>query len=106
MIQANNPPVPQIAGNRGDVIHGAKRATSYVRTGITVESLAWFVLIIAAIVTRFWNLEYRTLHHDESIHTYYSWFFAIGDIPFVPQPTHARAVPVPCERPGLPAFRR
>ncbi|HYI24092.1 MAG TPA: flippase activity-associated protein Agl23 [Thermomicrobiales bacterium] len=86
MIQANNPPVPQIAGNRGDVIHGAKRATSYVRTGITVESLAWFVLIIAAIVTRFWNLEYRTLHHDESIHTYYSWFFAIGDIPFSHNP--------------------
>ncbi|MEJ7900783.1 MAG: flippase activity-associated protein Agl23, partial [Thermomicrobiales bacterium] len=50
--------------------------------GISVETLVWAILLILAIATRFWNLDYRTLHHDESIHTYYSWFFAAGEIPY------------------------
>lgn len=57
-------------------------AVSVRRAGISVESFAWAVLLLLAALTRFWNLEYRTLHHDESIHTYYSWFFAAGDIPY------------------------
>lgn len=51
-------------------------------TGPCVESLLWILLAIGAITTRFWNLGYRALHHDESIHTYYSWAFAIGDSPY------------------------
>ncbi len=50
--------------------------------GISVETLMWGFLLILAVITRFWNLDYRTLHHDESIHTYYSWFFAAGEIPY------------------------
>jgi len=50
--------------------------------GISVETLVWVILLVLAIATRFWNLDYRTLHHDESIHTYYSWFFAAGEIPY------------------------
>lgn len=50
--------------------------------GISVETLFWIALLGLAAITRFWNLDYRTLHHDESIHTYYSWFFAAGDIPY------------------------
>jgi predicted membrane-bound mannosyltransferase len=53
---------------------------------MSVESLIWIILVVAAFATRFWNLEYRTLHHDESIHTYYSWFFATGEIPYVHNP--------------------
>lgn len=53
---------------------------------ISVEQLAWIVLLLAAIATRFWNLEYRALHHDESIHTYYSWFFSTGQTPYVHNP--------------------
>jgi len=60
----------------------ARPATSFLSRSLTVEGLAWILLLALAIATRFWNLEYRTLHHDESIHTYYSWFFSTGDIPY------------------------
>lgn len=52
----------------------------------TVENLLWVVLIAIAIVSRFWNLGYRTLHHDESLHTFYSWGFFTGDAPYVHNP--------------------
>lgn len=60
------------------------RASS--RRGVSVETLLWGLLLILGAATRFWNLDYRTLHHDESIHTYYSWFFATGDIPYTHNP--------------------
>lgn len=50
--------------------------------GISIESAIWGVLLAVAAVTRFWNLDYRTLHHDESLHTFYSWFFAAGETPY------------------------
>ncbi|HWV22817.1 MAG TPA: flippase activity-associated protein Agl23 [Thermomicrobiales bacterium] len=53
---------------------------------ITVEHLLWALLLLAAVVTRFWNLGYRALHHDESLHAYYSWGFSTGDIPYVHNP--------------------
>jgi len=59
-------------------------ATSGVR--LSVQSVIWAGLLIAAAITRFWDLGYRTLHHDESIHTYYSWFFATGEIPYQHNP--------------------
>lgn len=53
---------------------------------MTVQNVLWVVLILAAVVSRFWDLEYRTLHHDESLHTYYSWGFFNGSIPYVHNP--------------------
>ena len=53
---------------------------------ITLEHLLWALLIGAAIVTRFWDLGNRALHHDESLHTYYSWRFATGEIPYEHNP--------------------
>ena len=53
---------------------------------ISIESLAWIGLIAMAIGTRFWNLGYRALHHDESLHAYYSYQFSTGDIPYVHDP--------------------
>ena len=52
----------------------------------SLEQALWGVLILAAIITRFWDLGYRALHHDESLHAYYSWGFATGDIPYVHNP--------------------
>src|SRR5688572_9946184 len=46
---------------------------------ITWESLAYLLLIVAAALTRFWDLGSRALHHDESLHAYYSWLFATGE---------------------------
>ncbi|CAN5535108.1 hypothetical protein BH23CHL5_BH23CHL5_15430 [soil metagenome] len=45
---------------------------------ISLESSAWIVLAVIAAVSRFWDLGSKTLHHDESLHTYYSWVFATG----------------------------
>jgi predicted membrane-bound mannosyltransferase len=53
---------------------------------ITVEHLLWALLIVTAIVTRFWDLGYRALHHDESLHAYYSWRFSTGEIPYQHNP--------------------
>ena len=44
------------------------------------------LLIAATAVSRFWDLGYRTLHHDESLHVYYSWKFMTGEIPYEHNP--------------------
>jgi predicted membrane-bound mannosyltransferase len=44
----------------------------------TGEHALYAILIVAAVVTRFWDLGTRALHHDESLHAYYSWLFATG----------------------------
>jgi predicted membrane-bound mannosyltransferase len=56
---------------------------------LTVEGGCYLVLIALAILTRFWDLGSRALHHDESLHAYYSWGFFTGTIPYVHDPlTH------------------
>ncbi|MDP9370316.1 MAG: TIGR03663 family protein [Chloroflexota bacterium] len=45
---------------------------------ISVETTLYGVFILLAVVTRFWDLGSRTLHHDESLHAYYSWLLATG----------------------------
>ena len=75
-----------VTGTPSTVSYHSPPVSSARNRGLSLEALVWLVLIALAIVTRFWNLEYRTLHHDESIHTYYSWFFATGDIPYVHNP--------------------
>src|SRR6478735_10907960 len=45
---------------------------------ITWEAAAYLVLILIAAATRFWDLGSRALHHDESLHAYYSWLFSEG----------------------------
>lgn len=37
------------------------------------ELVIYIVIMIVAIVTRFWDLGERVMSHDESLHTYYSW---------------------------------
>lgn len=43
-----------------------------------VEHLIWAAILLLAILTRLWELGSRALHHDESLHTYYSWVFSEG----------------------------
>ncbi|MFM9108509.1 MAG: flippase activity-associated protein Agl23 [Chloroflexota bacterium] len=45
---------------------------------MTVEGLLYAVMIAAAALTRFWDLGSRALHHDESLHAYFSWLLATG----------------------------
>ncbi|MDQ2682896.1 MAG: TIGR03663 family protein [Chloroflexota bacterium] len=50
---------------------------SFVRT-LTVESVLWLGLLVLAALTRFWDIGAKALHHDESLHAYYSWIWAAG----------------------------
>ncbi|MGC4107458.1 MAG: TIGR03663 family protein, partial [Thermomicrobiales bacterium] len=60
-----------------------QRSTSL---SLSLESFLWILLIVAAVLTRFWDLGYRALHHDESLHAYYSWVFSNGSQPYVHHP--------------------
>lgn len=45
---------------------------------ITNEILIFALVILFAIVTRFYDLESRVMSHDESLHTYFSWLLYRG----------------------------
>jgi predicted membrane-bound mannosyltransferase/DNA-binding beta-propeller fold protein YncE len=45
---------------------------------ITNEIAIFAVIVILAIITRFYNLETRVMSHDESLHTYFSWLLYRG----------------------------
>ncbi|MCA9858957.1 MAG: TIGR03663 family protein [Thermomicrobiales bacterium] len=48
-------------------------------SSVSWETVAYLVMIALAIGTRFWNLGDKALHHDESLHAYYSWVYYVGD---------------------------
>jgi len=56
------------------------RATPAARGArrITTETALYGLIFIAAVVSRFWDLGSRALHHDESLHAYFSWLYATG----------------------------
>ncbi len=54
-------------------------ATSITTRRLTLEQLAWVLLIALAAVSRFWDLSSRALMHDEAIHAYYSWLLFRGE---------------------------
>jgi len=37
------------------------------------ELICWVTIIVVAIAIRFWDLGSRAQHHDESMHSFYSW---------------------------------
>ena len=45
---------------------------------LTVEQCAYLAILMGAVLTRFWNLGARALHHDESLHAWFSYQYAIG----------------------------
>jgi uncharacterized protein (TIGR03663 family) len=42
------------------------------------ELVAYSVIVFAAFALRIWDVGGRALHHDESLHSYYSWLFYVG----------------------------
>lgn len=52
--------------------------TRALRSGLTLETLLYGLIFTLAVLTRFWDLGSRALHHDESLHAYYSWLYAEG----------------------------
>ena len=45
---------------------------------ITNEAMVFALILIAAVVTRFFDLEARVMSHDESLHTYFSYLLYKG----------------------------
>jgi uncharacterized protein (TIGR03663 family) len=54
----------------------ATRVTAPI--GITLETALYALILVAALLSRFWDLGSRALHHDESLHAYFSWLLATG----------------------------
>jgi uncharacterized protein (TIGR03663 family) len=49
------------------------------RLQVSVELLLWVLIGVFATVTRLWDLTYRAQHHDESLHSYFSWLLFAGE---------------------------
>jgi predicted membrane-bound mannosyltransferase len=47
-------------------------------TRISVEGILYLAIAVAALCSRFYNLGYQAQHHDESLHSYYSWLLYTG----------------------------
>jgi hypothetical protein len=67
------PQHPEIAHSGAATVAQAPRGA-----GIRVETLLYLLILVTAALTRFWDLGQKALHHDESLHAYYSWEFATG----------------------------
>ncbi|HLI50956.1 MAG TPA: flippase activity-associated protein Agl23, partial [Thermomicrobiaceae bacterium] len=55
-----------------------RRPGKLLPSSISLETACYALIFMLAILTRFWDLGSRALHHDESLHSYYSWVFAEG----------------------------
>ncbi len=49
------------------------------RYALTLEGALYSFILVLAVFTRFYDLDYRALHHDEGVHAYYSWRLFNGD---------------------------
>lgn len=74
------PPVPPVPSVAVSVAEGGRSPFWHIARGFTLsyEQAAWGVILIAAILTRFWDLGSRAMHHDESLHAWFSYNYYIG----------------------------
>lgn len=56
----------------------ATASVSRAQQSVTVNHLIWLGIFLLAALSRLWDLGSRALHHDESLHTYYSWVLSEG----------------------------
>ncbi len=59
--------------------HWLERPIHPALPAITLEVLIFALILLAAFITRFYNLGVRVMSHDESLHTYFSWLYYKGD---------------------------
>ncbi len=45
----------------------------FTRITLNWELICWVAILVVAIALRFWDLGSRAQHHDESMHSFYSW---------------------------------
>ena len=61
----------------GQIVQPVRRRV--IPATLSFESVAYLTMIVLAAFSRFWNLGSKALHHDESLHAYYSWVLYKGD---------------------------
>jgi uncharacterized protein (TIGR03663 family) len=71
-------PETQIVANRQEDAGNLRSRVHQALIRARLEHLIWVAILILATLTRLWDLGSRALHHDESLHTYYSWVFSEG----------------------------
>ena len=49
------------------------------RIQLNWETILFVIILIVAVVSRFYDLESRVMSHDENTHVYYSWRFSRGE---------------------------
>ena len=49
-----------------------------LQTELRLEHVCYAIIFAVAVLTRFWDLGSRALHHDESLHAYFSWIYQTG----------------------------
>jgi uncharacterized protein (TIGR03663 family) len=54
-------------------------AMEWIVKWMTLENLVWALLLIAGVWLRFYALGDKPLHHDESLHAFYSWNYFKGN---------------------------
>jgi uncharacterized protein (TIGR03663 family) len=50
-----------------------------LRLRVSVELVLYLIIGGLALLTRLWDLTYRAQHHDESLHSYFSWRLFAGE---------------------------
>lgn len=59
-------------------VSGSKGAAA-LPFNISWETVIWAVIILVGIITRFYDLGTKPMHHDESMHAFYGWKLYMGD---------------------------
>ena len=74
MSEIARPLAGQLQTNRRDDF-----AALGLRVAVTWEAAAWAALVVLAFGFRLWDLGARAMHHDESLHAYYSYQLLQGN---------------------------
>ena len=51
----------------------------FSRIKLNWENILFGIILVIAVISRFYDLESRVMSHDENTHVYYSWRFAQGE---------------------------
>ncbi len=68
---------PRVTAPQGD--SAAPATTRLHAAPITLEHAAYLVILLLAVISRLWGLGDRALHHDETLHAYFSWLVFRGE---------------------------
>src|SRR5437879_2585062 len=74
-----SPPTSEQAPAPVEQVSRPARRRYSVEIPIDPEYLPFLALMFVGLVLRFWDLGFKALHHDESLHAFYSWRLYDGE---------------------------